>query len=122
MEALDSRARRLAECIAACFGCRVDVTVEESLAEIGGGALPVQQLPSRAVALRPDGWTNRQLAAAFRRQSPPVFGRLAGNRFLLDVRTLGERDFPLIEAGAKEVASLMESDARKGKREVKHDE
>ena len=113
MEALDSKARRLAECIAACFGCRVDVTVEESLAEIGGGALPVQQLPSRAVALRPDGWTNRQLAAAFRRQSPPVFGRLAGNRILLDVRTLEERDFPLIEAGAKEVASLMESDARR---------
>ena len=113
IEALDSKARRLAECIAACFDFRVDVTVEDSLAEIGGGALPVQQLPSRAVALRPAEWTNRQLAAAFRRQTPPVFGRLTGNRFLLDVRTMGERDFPLIEAGAKEIASLMESEARR---------
>lgn len=110
-EALESKARRLAECLAGSFAHRVDVTVEEAYAEIGGGALPVQQLPSRAVALRPVSWTNRQLAAAFRRQAPPVFGRLAGDRYLLDVRTLGERDIPLVEAGATEVARLMDRDA-----------
>lgn len=111
VEALDPKARNLAERLSACFGRRVDVTVEDSLAEIGGGALPVQPLPSRAVALRPGEWTNRQLAAAFRRQSPPVFGRLAGDRFLLDVRTLGDRDIPLVEAGAAGVARGMERDA-----------
>ena len=111
VESLDPKARSLAERLSACFGRRVDVTVEESLAEIGGGALPVQPLPSRAVALRPGEWTNRQLAAAFRRQSPPVFGRLAGDRFLLDVRTLADRDIPLVEAGAAGVARRMERDA-----------
>ena len=115
VEALDPKARNLAERLSACFGRRVDVTVEDSLAEIGGGALPVQPLPSRAVALRPGEWTNRQLAAAFRRQSPPVFGRLAGDRFLLDVRTLGDRDIPLVVAGAAGVVRGMERDAARAR-------
>ena len=108
---LESRARRFAGRLAGCFDRRVAVTVEESFAEIGGGALPVQQLPSRAVALRPVTWTNRQLAAAFRRQLPPVFGRLYGDRFLLDLRTLEERAFPLVETGAREIARQMDGDA-----------
>ena len=115
VESLDPKARSLAERLSACFGRRVDVTVEDSLAEIGGGALPVQPLPSRAVALRPGEWTNRQLAAAFRRQAPPVFGRLAGDRFLLDVRTLAERDIPLVEAGAAGVARRMERDTARAR-------
>ena len=109
---LESRAHRLAEGLADRFAHRVGVTVEESSAEIGGGALPVQQLPSRVVALRPEGWTNRQLAAAFRRQSPPVFGRLSGDRFLLDLRTLEERAFPVVEAAAGEIADLMDETGR----------
>ena len=108
---LESRAHRLAERLAGRFEHRVDVTVEESSAEIGGGALPVQPLPSRVVALRPGGWTNRQLAAAFRRQSPPVFGRLSGDRFLLDLRTLEERTFPVVEAAAAEIVRLMDEEA-----------
>lgn len=111
---LESRARRLAGRLADCFDHRVGVTVEESFAEIGGGALPVQQLPSRVVALRPVAWTNRQLAAAFRRQSPPVFGRLSGDRFLLDLRTLEERAFPLVEAGAREIVRMIDSDDGQG--------
>ncbi len=112
---LETRAQILSVRMTARFDQRVEVTVEDSVAEIGGGALPVQQLPSRVVALRPVTWTNRQLAAAFRRQAPPVFGRLAGDRFLLDVRTLGERDIALIEAGAAEVAQDMDRDAAQGK-------
>ncbi len=112
---LESRAHRLAERLADRFEHRVGVAVEESSAEIGGGALPVQQLPSRVVALRPEGWTNRQLAAAFRRQSPPVFGRLSGDRFLLDLRTLEERAFPVVEAAAGEIARRMDEDASRNK-------
>ena len=112
---LESRAHRLAEGLAGRFAHRVEVTVEESYAEIGGGALPVQQLPSRVVALRPEGWTNRQFAAAFRRQSPPVFGRLSGDRFLLDLRTLEERAFPVVESAAGEIVRLMDEGASRSK-------
>ncbi|MXY98725.1 MAG: L-seryl-tRNA(Sec) selenium transferase [Gemmatimonadetes bacterium] len=112
---LESRAHRLAERLADRFEHRVGVAVEESSAEIGGGALPVQQIPSRVVALRPLGWTNRQLAAAFRRQSPPVFGRLSGERFLLDLRTLEERVFPVVEAAAGEIVHLMDEDETRSK-------
>lgn len=114
-EALEPKAQRLAGRLATTFGHRVEVAVEDSFAEIGGGALPVQQLPSRVVALRPVGWTNRQLSAAFRRQSPPVFGRLSGDCFLLDLRTLEERAFPVVEAAAGEIARQMDEDASRSK-------
>lgn len=114
-EELESRAHRLAERLADRFKHRVGVSVEESSAEIGGGALPVQPLPSRVVALRPVGWTNRQLAAAFRQQSPPVFGRLSGDRFLLDLRTLEDRAFSVVDAAAGEIARLMEEDGSRSK-------
>ena len=105
---LESRARTLADRLRARFAERADVTVVASHAEIGGGALPVQQLPSRAVSLCPNIGTNRHLAAAFRRQTPPIFGRLSGDRFLLDVRTIGERDLPLVERAAEDVVNWMD--------------
>ena len=114
-EALEPGAQRLAGRLASIFGHRAEVAVEASFAEIGGGALPVQQLPSRVVALRHAVWTNRQLAAAFRQQSPPVFGRLSGDRFLFDLRTLGERAFPVVEAAAREIVRRMDEDASRSK-------
>jgi len=105
---LESRARRLAGRLRTHFYNRADITVEASQSEIGGGALPVQQLPSHAVSLRPFVGTNRQLAAAFRRFDPPVFGRLSGDRFLIDVRTLSKRDLRVVERAASEVGKYMD--------------
>ena len=105
---LESRACTLADLLRARFAERADVTVVASHAKIGGGALPVQQLPSRAVSICPNAGTNRQLAAAFRRQSPPVFGRLSGDRFLLDVRTIAERDLTVVERAAEVVVHWMD--------------
>ena len=105
---LESRARRLAGRLRTHLYNRADNTVDASQSEIGGGALPVQQLPSHAVSLRPFVGTNRQLAAAFRRFDPPVFGRLSGDRFLIDVRTLSKRDLRVVERAASEVGKYMD--------------
>ena len=108
VDQLESRARTLADLLFARFAERAVVTVVASHAEIGGGALPVQQLPSCAVSICPNAGTNRHLASAFRRQTPPVFGRLSGDRFLLDVRTIAERELPLVERAAEKVVDWMD--------------
>jgi L-seryl-tRNA(Ser) seleniumtransferase len=73
------------------------VSVVGCASAIGGGSLPGEILPSYAVALawpRPD-----ELAQALRRAMPPVVGRIAEGRLLLDIRTvLAEQEPMLIEA------------------------
>jgi L-seryl-tRNA(Ser) seleniumtransferase len=68
------RAERLAEL--------VDGEVEETVARIGGGALPLAELPSFACAVE------EALAAPLRAGEPPVIGVVRDGRLLLDCRTL----------------------------------
>jgi L-seryl-tRNA(Ser) seleniumtransferase len=84
--------RARAEALAA----RVGGEVVESTARVGGGALPLLELPGPAVAL-PDA----SLAAALRAGDPPLVGRIEDGRLLLDTRTLADDE---IEAAARAVA------------------
>jgi L-seryl-tRNA(Ser) seleniumtransferase len=70
----------------------------------GGGSFPLLQLPTTLVEVRIAGHSPQQIEAALRRAAEPVIGRIHRDRFLLDVRTLRDRDLPalarsLAEAG-----------------------
>ena len=75
---LEARARRLAE------GCGGEVVA--STAKVGGGALPLLELPGPAVAI------DVALAQPLRAGDPPLVGRIADGRLLLDVRTLTDEE------------------------------
>lgn len=107
VETLEQRAQDLAGRLGRIFQKTVGVSIESDVSEIGGGALPSQQLPTRVVALAPSRVSNHEIAACFRRHTPPVFGRLSGDRFLLDVRTLRPEDLPHIEQGAQQVLASI---------------
>src|SRR5215218_8262921 len=77
-DAVRARAERLASLVAG--------TVEETVARVGGGALPLAELPSFACALE------QSLAAPLRDADPPVVGIVRDGRLLLDCRTLTDAD------------------------------
>ena len=56
--------------------------VEETVARVGGGALPLAEIPSFACAVE------ESLAAPLRSADPPVVGIVRDGRLLLDCRTL----------------------------------
>ncbi len=60
--------------------------VEETVAKMGGGALPLANLPSFACAL------DESLAPALRGHTPAVVGRVRDGRLLLDCRTLDDAE------------------------------
>ena len=98
-EELARRARRLASvCPSAC---RPETLPGESA--VGGGAFPGATLPTTLVALESERLGADGLALRLRRGDPPVITRVAGDRVLLDPRTLPEESFPLV-AGAIAVA------------------
>lgn len=89
--------RALAERLASTAAAAVPdahVSVVDCASQIGSGALPVETLPSAALAFAPgapgkgDGRWLKALAAKFRALPMPVVGRTAEGRFLLDLRTL----------------------------------
>ena len=86
VDAVRARAERLAELTGG--------DVEETVGRIGGGALPLAELPSFACAVE------EELAAPLRAGEPPVVGVVRDGRLLLDCRTLSD-------AEAEEVAAAV---------------
>jgi L-seryl-tRNA(Ser) seleniumtransferase len=74
--------RGRAERLAGLVGGRV----EETVARVGGGALPLAELPSFACAVE------EELAGPLRLGEPPVVGVVRDGALLLDCRTLSEAD------------------------------
>jgi L-seryl-tRNA(Ser) seleniumtransferase len=58
--------------------------VEETVARVGGGALPLAELPSYACAVE------EPLAGRLREADPPVIALVRDGRCLLDCRTIGD--------------------------------
>ena len=99
LEQMEARADVLRSRLADCAGLQVSVAATE--ATIGGGSTPGVTLPSRALVIEVADRSAAALAAALRAGSPPLVGRIAGDRLLLDLRTVDPReDDDLVEAVA----------------------
>jgi len=68
------------------------ITIEDETSEVGGGALPLQAIPTRVLALRPAHGSAAEVEARLRRGRPPVLVRIKGDRVLLDLRTVETGD------------------------------
>jgi L-seryl-tRNA(Ser) seleniumtransferase len=70
------------------LGPGVRLSLEDSTAQIGSGALPTEEIPTRVIAVEQDGTSAERMAERFRRARPPIIGRIQNGRFLLDLRTI----------------------------------
>jgi L-seryl-tRNA(Ser) seleniumtransferase len=84
VDAVRARAERLASLVGG--------EVEETVAKVGGGALPLTQLPSFACAVE------ETLAEALRDSDPPVIALVRDGRTLLDVRALTDPEIDEVAA------------------------
>lgn len=77
----------------------LNVNVIDAQSTVGGGSLPGETLPTRAVALNvraPDAF-----AARLRRNSPPIVTRIDEQRVLVDPRTILPQDEELLLTGVE---------------------
>lgn len=81
-------AERLMPAVARAIGTGAQVGIEPVRGQIGSGALPVDLLPSFALAVRAKGLD--RLAAAFRRLPIPVIGHISEGALYFDLRTLDD--------------------------------
>ena len=83
-ETVQARAARLATAVGG--------EVEETVARVGGGALPLHELPSFACAVE------ERLSAPLRMHEPAVVGIVRDGRLLLDCRTLADAELDEVAA------------------------
>ncbi len=83
--------RARAERLAAAVGGEI----EETVGRVGGGALPLAELPSYACAV------DEELAGPLRLHEPPVIGIVRDGRLLLDCRTLADGEVDEVAAAVR---------------------
>ncbi len=95
-KAISAKARRLLNRLRKSGDNRLEVRVINSHSRVGGGALPLQELPTKCVAVTIGGLSANLLERAMREASPPIIGRIEDDLFVMDVRTIQDEEIPII--------------------------
>lgn len=88
---IESQALRIAPGFSDCLPANYQITVQACFSQIGSGALPVETIPSFALAISSSSNQDselRRLLDALRELPKPVIGRLRDRKCLLDLRCL----------------------------------
>ena len=106
VEELEAIAGRLAGRLtneAPAVRCRAIATI----AQVGGGALPSEQLPSWGVAAAISGVSAERFTAGLRAADPPIVARVAREEVIFDVRTVFSGEFERLVSGIAGVVARL---------------
>lgn len=86
VEELDTLAAQTLPLLRQRLGQGFSITLEDTEAQIGSGALPEASLPSRVIVIRHARLSAAHIAAQFRAAATPILGRIRDGAFVLDLR------------------------------------
>ncbi|MFQ5676873.1 MAG: L-seryl-tRNA(Sec) selenium transferase, partial [bacterium] len=79
------------------------IAIEDTRVEIGSGALPLEELPSKAISLRSRTIPTEILAQKFRTHTPPVIGYIREDRLFFDLRTVLANEDEVLLASCQKI-------------------
>jgi len=86
-------------------GVALNVALEEAQSATGGGTLPATPIRTCVLAVACGAHSPDRLAALLRGNEPPIIPRVAGDKVLLDMRTLLKGDEKIIVEALARIAS-----------------
>ncbi|HTM10254.1 MAG TPA: L-seryl-tRNA(Sec) selenium transferase [Verrucomicrobiae bacterium] len=92
LEEIEAMGARLVPAIEKALGAGFRLTLENSTSQIGSGALPTEEIPTKVIAIESGKIGAERIAEKFRRANPPIIGRVKDGRFLLDLRAIFSAD------------------------------
>ncbi len=95
---IKKRAEKLYDTLLSSEGLNCVVTVIPTISRTGGGAMPEYGLDSWAVQIVADTLSVNQIEHDLRTGDIPVVGRIEQDAYILDMRTVMERDLPDLSA------------------------
>ncbi len=106
------QARRCGSILKKQFGSELDISINPALAEIGGGSLSTEQLPTFVITIKPKKIATENLAKALRQYRIPIFGRVTDDTLLLDFRTIFKGEEKIIIEAFREILSKRETSVK----------
>ncbi|MCL6473368.1 MAG: L-seryl-tRNA(Sec) selenium transferase [Firmicutes bacterium] len=100
---LKARAEKLSRSLAKILGDGFTVAVEPEFSKVGGGSLPLAELKTTVVAVRPKSIAVNELEEMLRKNEPPVVVRIKEDAVLLDPRTIQDGEEKEIMAAFEKV-------------------
>jgi len=88
---IEKKATSIADRIKSDIPSFLQVEIKEDSSQVGGGALPLENLPTWVVAITPLTMTVNQLEQKMRESDPPIIARINNEQILMDPRTIDER-------------------------------
>lgn len=95
-EHIKKRAMILLEKVKSCAKDKAEVCLIKEFSQIGGGAMPLENLPTYAVCVKPEYISANRLEENLRHNIVPVIARVKDDGVLLDVRTVNEDQYDII--------------------------
>ncbi|HZK57665.1 MAG TPA: L-seryl-tRNA(Sec) selenium transferase [Clostridia bacterium] len=74
----------------------LDVSIDENYSEVGGGALPLEKLPTYVIIVKAKNISSSQLEDRLRKYRTPIFTRVNDDRVIIDLRTVKEKQYETI--------------------------
>ncbi len=109
LKRLKRRGRRLLKSLSESLEEKAAIFLREDVSQVGGGALPLQSLPTIVLSIKPVSFSVNALEERLRQEDPPIISRISKEELLLDMRTLFDEDIPLLAQGIeKAFLSLTE--------------
>ncbi len=105
-ELISASAKRLAADINKQCGSGIKATVEDGYSQVGGGALPEENIPTCLVAISTSDISVNALEESLRQMDPPVLARIQKERLLIDPRTLLAGDSEIIINHLKKIFEI----------------
>jgi L-seryl-tRNA(Ser) seleniumtransferase len=106
-QAMARRIRRLRQRLPATVIQAYRMRTMDGTSAVGGGALPLADLPTKLLALQPTFCSLDELERQLRCRQPAIIGRIAQDHYLLDFRTVQERDMADIAAALTQLVPAV---------------
>jgi L-seryl-tRNA(Ser) seleniumtransferase len=103
-EELSSRASALVRRMRRALPAGATLKTLAGVSQVGGGTFPLLELPTTLISISMTGIPPQQLEERLRTATVPIIGRIGHGEYLLDPRTLFDRDIPEIIAALRAIA------------------
>ncbi len=104
---MSRKARRLLKMVGKRETRRFSVELVDGSSKVGGGASPLQELPSRLLSLVPGELSVNDMETWLRSCDPPIIARVEKDRVLLDVRTIQGDELKTVAQAVQKLAEQI---------------
>ena len=105
-EEIEEKAEKLCSLLNSISNKQLSVTRMTLSSRVGGGALPIQELPSACLGITIIGMSANTIERFMRAYKPPIIGRIEEDRFIMDCRTIRDEEFDRIASAISTLCDI----------------